>query len=58
MQIEDNLHEMSKSCFLGKNKKNISLFGLLIILPRIENGLEILWVKKSKIITLLHAVIN
>ena len=29
----DNLHEMSKSCFLGKNERNISNCGL--ILPRV-----------------------
>ena len=38
MQIvssEDNLHEISKTCFLGKNKENISNWRLLIFLPRV-----------------------
>ena len=32
--IRDNLHDMSNPIFLGKNKKNISKYRLLKILPK------------------------
>ena len=34
VSIGDNLHEMSKPCFLGEKKKHISTGCLLKLLPR------------------------